>query len=79
MEADQRRRVRDPYGLGGGADLLARVIIKVMADEKLVPVNVAAVNKPGGGASVGVAYVLSTKNANRTRWCCSIRRPRSPR
>ena len=47
-----------PYGLGGGADLLARVIIKIMADEKLVPVNVTAVNKPGGGASVGVAYVL---------------------
>jgi putative tricarboxylic transport membrane protein len=53
-----------PYGLGGGADLLARVIIKVMTEEKLVPVNVTAVNKPGGGASVGVAYVLSTKNAN---------------
>jgi putative tricarboxylic transport membrane protein len=53
-----------PYGLGGGADLLARVIIKIMADEKLVPVNVTAVNKPGGGASVGVAYVLGTKNAN---------------
>ena len=53
-----------PYGLGGGADLLARVIIKIMADEKLVPVNVTAVNKPGGGASVGVAYVLTTKNAN---------------
>ncbi|HVE48421.1 MAG TPA: tripartite tricarboxylate transporter substrate binding protein [Casimicrobiaceae bacterium] len=53
-----------PYGLGGGADLLARVIIKIMTDEKLVPVNVTAVNKPGGGASVGVAYVMSTKNAN---------------
>ena len=53
-----------PYGLGGGADLLARVIIKIMTDEKLVPVNITAVNKPGGGASVGVAYVLTTKNAN---------------
>ena len=53
-----------PYGLGGGADLLARVIIKIMTEEKLVPVNVTAVNKPGGGASVGVAYVLTTKNAN---------------
>ena len=53
-----------PYGLGGGADLLARVMIKIMTDEKLVPVNVTAVNKPGGGASVGVAYVLTTKNAN---------------
>lgn len=53
-----------PFGLGGGADLLARVIINIMTDEKLVPVNVIAVNKPGGGTSVGVAYVLTTKNAN---------------
>ena len=45
-----------PYGLGGGADLLARVIIKIMTEEKMVPVNVTAVNKPGGGASVGVAW-----------------------
>ena len=44
-----------PYGLGGGADLLARVIIKIMTEEKMVPVNVTAVNKPGGDASVGVA------------------------
>ena len=53
-----------PYGLGGGADLLARTIIKIMQEEQLVPVNIAAVNKPGGGAAVGVSYVASAKNAD---------------
>jgi putative tricarboxylic transport membrane protein len=53
-----------PYGLGGGADLLARTLIKIMVEEKLVPVNINAVNKPGGGASVGVAYVAATKRGN---------------
>src|SRR5688572_2472095 len=38
-----------PYGLGGGADLLARTIIKIIQEEKLTPVAVVAVNKPGGG------------------------------
>jgi len=53
-----------PYGLGGGADLLARTLIKIMTEEKLVPVNVNAVNKPGGGASVGVGYVAATRQGN---------------
>lgn len=53
-----------PYGLGGGADLLARTMIKIMTEEKLVPVTVNAVNKPGGGASVGVAYVAATRSGN---------------
>ena len=64
LEADGDVEFVIPYGLGGGADLLARVIIKIMNEEKMVPVPVNAVNKPGGGASVGVAYVLTTKNAN---------------
>lgn len=53
-----------PYGLGGGADLLARTLMKIMTEEKLVPVNINAVNKPGGGASVGVGYVAATKQGN---------------
>lgn len=51
-----------PYGLGGGADLLARTVIKIVQDENLVPVTLTPVNKPGGGAAVGVSYVASTKN-----------------
>jgi len=50
-----------PYGLGGGADLLARVLIKIIAEEKLAPVNLVAVNRPGGGSAVGVGQVVATK------------------
>lgn len=50
-----------PFGLGGGADLLARTIIKIIADEKLVPTSLVAVNKPGGGSATGVAHVVATK------------------
>jgi putative tricarboxylic transport membrane protein len=53
-----------PYGLGGGADLLARTIIKIITEEKLVPVSVVAVNKPGGGSATGVAHVVSTKKGD---------------
>jgi putative tricarboxylic transport membrane protein len=52
-----------PYAVGGGADVFARVLTQVMAEEKLVPVPVQVVNQPGGGSAVGVAYVL----ANRAR------------
>jgi putative tricarboxylic transport membrane protein len=53
-----------PFGLGGGSDLLARTLIKIIQQEKLVPVNIIAVNKPGGGASVGVSFVESTKHGD---------------
>jgi putative tricarboxylic transport membrane protein len=53
-----------PYGLGGGADLLARQMIKIIADEKLTPVNLVAVNRPGGGSAVGVGQVVSQKNGD---------------
>jgi putative tricarboxylic transport membrane protein len=53
-----------PYGLGGGADLLARVLIKIIAEEKLAPVNLVAVNRPGGGSAVGVGQVVATKNTD---------------
>lgn len=50
-----------PFGVGGGADLLARSLVKIIQDNKLVPVNIAVVNKPGGGTSVGVSYVAATR------------------
>ena len=53
-----------PYGLGGGADLLARVLIKIITEEKLTPVNLVAVNRPGGGSAVGVGQVVATKNGD---------------
>jgi putative tricarboxylic transport membrane protein len=53
-----------PFGLGGGADLMARVIHKVIVDEKLVPVPVAIVNKPGGGGAAGIGYVAASRKAD---------------
>lgn len=53
-----------PFGLGGGADLLARTVIKIIAEDKLVPTTITAVNKPGGGTAVGVAYVDANKRGD---------------
>lgn len=53
-----------PFGLGGGADLMARVIHKVIVEEKLVPVPIALVNKPGGSGAVGIGYVSASRKAD---------------
>lgn len=53
-----------PSGVGGGADLLARVIHKVITEEKLVPVSIAVVNRPGGGGGVGIGYVTASRAAD---------------
>jgi len=53
-----------PFGLGGGADPMARVIHKIIVDEKLVPVPVALVNKPGGGGAAGIGYVAASRKAD---------------
>ncbi len=53
-----------PFGLGGGSDLMARIIHKVIVDEKLVPVNIALVNKPGGGGAAGIGYVSASRKAD---------------
>jgi putative tricarboxylic transport membrane protein len=53
-----------PFAVGGGADLMARVIHKIIVDEKLVPVPVALVNKPGGGGAAGIGYVSASRKAD---------------
>jgi putative tricarboxylic transport membrane protein len=53
-----------PYGLGGGADLLARTISKIVSEEKLAPVQLVPVNKPGGGSAAGVGYVVASKTGD---------------
>ena len=50
-----------PFAVGGGAELMARVIHKIMVDEKLVPVPVALVNRPGGGGAAGIGYVAAIR------------------
>ncbi|MDR7555111.1 MAG: tripartite tricarboxylate transporter substrate binding protein [Armatimonadota bacterium] len=50
-----------PFGAGGGSDLLARAIAKVMAEERLLPVPLTVTNRPGGSGAVGYSYVLSKR------------------
>jgi putative tricarboxylic transport membrane protein len=53
-----------PFAPGGGADLLARVVHKIIEEENLVPVAVTPVNQPGGGGAVGLAYVTANRAAD---------------
>jgi putative tricarboxylic transport membrane protein len=53
-----------PFGLGGGSDLMARIVHKIIVDEKLVPVPIALVNKGGGGGAVGIGYVAASRKAD---------------
>lgn len=46
---------------GGGSDIQARAMEKVIKDEKLYPKNVAVVNKPGGSGAVAFSYVAGKK------------------
>ena len=48
-------------GPGGGSDVLARTIASIVEAEKLCPVPIVVVNKPGGGSVVGTAYVAQQK------------------
>ncbi|MGH2373677.1 MAG: Bug family tripartite tricarboxylate transporter substrate binding protein [bacterium] len=50
-----------PFGAGGGSDLLARAIAKIMIDERIIPVPLVVVNRPGGSGAVGWAYVLGKR------------------
>jgi putative tricarboxylic transport membrane protein len=44
-------------GPGGGSDLLARSVVAMIEKEKLVPVRMQVVNKPGGGSTVAASYL----------------------
>lgn len=50
-----------PFGAGGGSDILARAIAKVIADERLLPVPLVVSNRPGGSGAVGWSYILSKR------------------
>ncbi|OGA41742.1 MAG: hypothetical protein A3G24_17625 [Betaproteobacteria bacterium RIFCSPLOWO2_12_FULL_62_13] len=53
-----------PSAAGGGTDLTARTIQKILQDKRWVGVPLAVVNKPGGGGNVALAY-LSQHGADR--------------
>src|SRR5678815_2783455 len=48
-------------GPGGGSDVLARAVALMMEKEKLLPVRMQVVNKPGGNSAVAAAYLAEKK------------------
>jgi putative tricarboxylic transport membrane protein len=48
-------------GPGGGSDVLARAVSVMFEREKLVPVRVNVVNRPGGNGNVAIAYLAEKK------------------
>ncbi|WP_010651393.1 Bug family tripartite tricarboxylate transporter substrate binding protein [Oceanobacillus massiliensis] len=52
-----------PASPGGGWDLTARSVQKILVDNKLVDANINVMNKPGGGGEVGWTY-LEPKDAH---------------
>jgi putative tricarboxylic transport membrane protein len=51
-----------PTAAGGANDNLARVIQKIMQDQKLVPTPVVVMNKPGGNQTLATVYVRQHAN-----------------
>src|SRR2546421_9601505 len=45
-------------GPGGGSDILARAVATMMEKEKLVPVRMQVINKPGGNGAVAAAALV---------------------
>jgi putative tricarboxylic transport membrane protein len=48
-------------GPGGGSDLLARAMVTMIEKEKLVPVRINVLNKPGGNGAVAAAALAEKK------------------
>src|SRR5262245_23866849 len=50
-----------PYAPGGGTDNLMRMITGIIDENKLSPVPMNVVNKPGGSGAVGYTYLVGKK------------------
>src|SRR5499433_4296666 len=48
-------------GPGGGSDVLARALAVMAEREKLLPVRIVVVNKPGGNSAVAAAYLAEKR------------------
>jgi putative tricarboxylic transport membrane protein len=42
---------------GGGSDRIARILVRILTERRLVPVPVSVVNRPGGGGAVAYNYI----------------------
>jgi putative tricarboxylic transport membrane protein len=49
-------------GPGGGSDVLARAVAQMMEKEKLLPVRMQVMNKPGGNGAVAAAALYEKKD-----------------
>lgn len=56
---------------GGGSSIFAETLAKIIETNKLMPVPVATVNKPGGSQAVGMAYLASKKGSDYHWGSCS--------
>jgi putative tricarboxylic transport membrane protein len=50
-----------PFSAGGGSDILARNLERVITTKKLIPQTINVVNKPGASGSIGYAYTAEKK------------------
>lgn len=50
-------------GVGGGSDILARTLAKVLEEKKLLPVNVLVENRAGGSGAIGYSYINGQKSS----------------
>lgn len=53
-------------GPGGGNDVLARAIAQMMEKEKLLPVRLQVINKPGGNGAVAAAFLKEKEGDTHT-------------
>ena len=53
-------------GPGGGNDVLARAVAVMIEKEKLMPVRMQVVNKPGGNGTVAAAYLAEKRGDSNT-------------
>jgi putative tricarboxylic transport membrane protein len=56
-------------GPGSGNDVFARALTIIIDQEKLLPVRMQVVNKPGGGSTTAAAYVVSKKGDQQVIAC----------
>ncbi|OGA48159.1 MAG: hypothetical protein A3F74_12400 [Betaproteobacteria bacterium RIFCSPLOWO2_12_FULL_62_58] len=54
---EKRAEIVVTTGAGGGNDRIARMVQKIIQDNRLVDVVTTVVNKPGGGQVVGLVYL----------------------
>lgn len=53
-----------PAGTGGGFDTTARLIQRVLTEDKLVNVTVSVTNKPGAGGTVGMGDLITNSKGD---------------